>query len=54
LGLRRLIVTDTLPAADLPGIPLGAVSVAPLLADAIARLHDGRSLGDLLAHDPTP
>ena len=54
LGLRRLIVTDTLPAADLPGLPVCVVSVAPLVADAIARLHTGRSLGDLLAHDPTP
>lgn len=54
LSLRRLLVTDTLPAPDLPGIPVRVVSVAPLIADAITRLHAGRSLGDLLAHDPTP
>jgi phosphoribosylpyrophosphate synthetase len=30
------------------------VSVAPLIADAITLLHAGRSLSDLLAHDPTP
>ena len=53
LGLRRLLVTDTLPPADLAGIPVQVVGVAPLLADAVARLQAGRSLGDLLAHDPT-
>lgn len=54
LGLRRLLVTDTLPAAVLPGTPLRVVSVAPMLADAVSRLHAGRSLGDLLIHDSTP
>jgi len=54
LGLRRLIVTDTLSATELPGIPVRVVSVAPLVADAISRLHTGRSLGDLLVHDSTP
>jgi ribose-phosphate pyrophosphokinase len=54
LGLRRLSVTDTLPTPELPGIPVRVVTVAPLVADAISRLHDGRSLADLLAHDSTP
>jgi phosphoribosylpyrophosphate synthetase len=54
LGLRRLLVTDTLLTAELPGIPVRVVSVAPMLADAISRLHAGRSLGDLLVHDSTP
>lgn len=50
LPLRRLIVADTLPITGSPGLPLEVVSVAPLLADAIRRLHDDRSLADLLVH----
>ena len=50
LPLRRLVVTDSVPvAADLP-LPLQVESLAPLLADAIRRLHEGRSLDDLIAH----
>jgi ribose-phosphate pyrophosphokinase len=51
LGLRRVLVTDTLPVTDVPGVPVRVIGVAPLLADAISRLHTGRSLGDLLVHD---
>ena len=49
LPLRRLVVTDSLPlpATDLP---LRVVGLAPLLAQAIERLHAERSLADLLAH----
>jgi ribose-phosphate pyrophosphokinase len=50
LALRRLIVTDSVPvAADCP-LPVAVVSLAPLLADVIDRLHRGRSLDDLVAH----
>jgi ribose-phosphate pyrophosphokinase len=52
LALERLIVTDTVAlapsAAD--GLPLRVVSTAPLLAETIARLHEDRSLADLLVH----
>lgn len=51
LGLRHLLVTDTLPATEVPGVPIRVISIAPLLADAISRLHTGQSLGDLLVHD---
>jgi ribose-phosphate pyrophosphokinase len=51
LGLRRLFVTDTLPPTEVPGVPVCVISVAALLAEAVSRLHAGRSLGDLLAHD---
>jgi ribose-phosphate pyrophosphokinase len=53
LPLRRLTVTDTLPAgaAAVEGnLPLHVVSVAPLLADVVCRLHQDRSLADLLVH----
>ncbi|HUL02157.1 MAG TPA: ribose-phosphate pyrophosphokinase [Gemmatimonadales bacterium] len=51
LRLRRLIVSDsvTLPEVQLPGME--TASVAPLLGDALSRLHHDRSLNDLLVHD---
>ncbi|WP_255922915.1 ribose-phosphate diphosphokinase [Streptomyces humicola] len=52
LPIRRLLVTDTLTAhqtQNLP-LPLQVRSVAPLLADAIGRLHDNRPLDALLMH----
>ncbi len=50
LPIRRLIVTDTVGGARPAGLPLEIVSVAPLLADAIGRLHHGRSMSDLILH----
>ena len=49
---KRVIVTDTVtpPDAGGGGLPLHVVSVAPLLADAVKRLHEDRSLADLLVH----
>jgi ribose-phosphate pyrophosphokinase len=47
--LRRLVVTDSLPLPD-TGLPLRVVGLAPLLAQAIERLHAEQSLADLLAH----
>jgi ribose-phosphate pyrophosphokinase len=48
LSLQRLIVTDTVVSAPLGGLPLHVVSVASMLAEAIVRLHEDRSLSDLL------
>jgi ribose-phosphate pyrophosphokinase len=50
LPVRRLIATDSVasPAAD--GLPLQTVGLAPLLADAVKRLHHDESLADLLVH----
>jgi ribose-phosphate pyrophosphokinase len=45
---RRLIATDSLPVARTSALTLEVVSLAPLLADAIDRLHTNRSLEDLL------
>lgn len=47
LGLERLVVTDSLPPPDEPGLAVEVVSVAPLLADAIRRIEAGRRLDDL-------
>ncbi|MBF6181163.1 ribose-phosphate diphosphokinase [Nocardia otitidiscaviarum] len=49
LGLRRVLVTDTVAHRD-SAAPLDVCSVGPLLADAIARLHQDRPLAELAAH----
>ena len=56
-SIAEIVVTDTIPIpeqvrAALPGLRI--VSVANLLADAIERLHTGRSLSALFAHDAVP
>jgi ribose-phosphate pyrophosphokinase len=51
-GVRSLTVTDSLRQLPAPsGLPLTIVSVAPLLADAIAGLHHGRSLAESIKHE---
>ncbi|HEX9611752.1 MAG TPA: ribose-phosphate pyrophosphokinase [Gemmatimonadales bacterium] len=51
LGLRRLTVSDTVPAPRCPSdLPLRVVTIAPLLAEVVRRLHEDRSLADLLVH----
>ena len=59
-AIQRIIVTDTVPvpAEKRRKLPkLEVVSLAPLLADAIVRLHEGRSLSPLFRvhaeSDPT-
>jgi ribose-phosphate pyrophosphokinase len=51
-SIDRLIVTDTVPPFRLgPGAhrdKVEVLSAAPLLAEAIGRLHAGRSLADLV------
>jgi ribose-phosphate pyrophosphokinase len=51
-AIDSLVVTDTVPPFRLPADAardkLVIVPVAPLLAEAIARLHDDRALTDLL------
>jgi ribose-phosphate pyrophosphokinase len=50
LPVRHFLVTDTLPVHEAPNLPLPLQvrSVAPLLADAIGRLHDNKPLDALL------
>jgi ribose-phosphate pyrophosphokinase len=49
--LRRLVVTDTIRMTDDKchrcGDKIQVLSVAPLLADVILRIHEGRSVGEL-------
>lgn len=47
--IQRVLVTDTVAQPAASGMPLGVCSVAPLLADAIGRLHRDEPLDDLLA-----
>ncbi len=51
LRLRRLLVTDSVATTPVDLLPFEVASVGPLLGEAISRLHDGRSLGDLLVHE---
>jgi len=48
--VRRLIVTDSVATPVLPAFPLEVVGLATLLAQAVDRLHNDRSLSDLLTH----
>jgi ribose-phosphate pyrophosphokinase len=45
----RVVLTDSLLAADHPGLRVEVRSLAPLLADAISRLHNDQDMADLLA-----
>jgi ribose-phosphate pyrophosphokinase len=51
-AIERIVITDTVPTFRLAPGPVSGkidvVSAAPLLAEAIARLHEGRSLTDLV------
>jgi ribose-phosphate pyrophosphokinase len=47
-GVRRLLVTDTVPVPPVHALPTEVHSVAALLADAIGRLHHGGDMADLL------
>src|SRR5215216_529576 len=48
--VERFIVTDSVPPPEGLGLPLEVVSLAPLLASAIDRLHNDRSLDELIEH----
>jgi ribose-phosphate pyrophosphokinase len=50
IPVERFIVTDSVPPPEGLALPLELVSLAPLLADAIDRLHNERSLDELLEH----
>jgi ribose-phosphate pyrophosphokinase len=49
LPVKRVVTSDSVVSSPGP-LPLERVSLAPLLADAISRLHGDRSLSDLIAH----
>ncbi len=48
LGLDRLLVTDSIPARHFPRLEIEVIPLAPLLSEAIGRLHGGRPLAELL------
>jgi ribose-phosphate pyrophosphokinase len=50
LPITRLLVTDSVSDAVPADLVVQRATVAPLLADAITRLHQGRSLSDLILH----
>lgn len=50
LPIRRLVATDSVAAPEQLPFPVHTVSLAPLLAEAIRRLHAQQSLGDLILH----
>ncbi len=50
LRLRRLIVTDSVALPDLQLLRIEVATVAPLLGEAVSRLHHDRSLSELLVH----
>jgi ribose-phosphate pyrophosphokinase len=50
LPIGRLVTTDTVPPrVDLP-LPVEVATVAPLLVEAIRRLHRDESLSELVVH----
>ena len=50
LPLKRVVVTDSLPQRGYGSLPLQIVSIAPMLAETVARLDVGESMNDLLSH----
>jgi ribose-phosphate pyrophosphokinase len=50
MPVRRLVVTDSVAQPASLALPLQIVTLAPLLAEAIVRLHEDRSLSDLIVH----
>src|SRR5206468_4279743 len=49
--LRSLVVTDTIPLPEAKRHPkIKVLSVAPLLADAIFRIHEDNSVSELFSH----
>jgi ribose-phosphate pyrophosphokinase len=50
LPLKRILVTDSLPQTDHGSLPIHIVSLAPMLAETVARLNGDESLSKLLSH----
>lgn len=48
--LQRCVATDSVAGAGGHRLPMEVAGLAPLLGEAISRLHADRSLGELLAH----
>ena len=51
-GVREVVVTDTIPLPPAKRIPLiKTLSVAPLIGEAIRRIHNGQSVGALFSSE---
>ncbi len=50
LPLKRIVVTDSLPAPQHGSLTLQVVSLAPMLAETVSRLNVGESMTELLSH----
>lgn len=46
-GIKELITTNTTPQLSVPGVSTKVLCVAPLLAQAILRIHEGESVSSL-------
>jgi ribose-phosphate pyrophosphokinase len=47
-AIRELVTTDTIPPIQTGGFPVTVLSMAELLAEAISRIHEDRSVSSLL------
>jgi ribose-phosphate pyrophosphokinase len=50
LPIRRVLISDSVELRPKLPLPVEVVTVAPLLAEAIRRLHEAESLSDLIVH----
>lgn len=50
LPIRQIVVSDSVVVPAERPVPVRVASLGPLLAEAIRRLHQNRSLSDLIAH----
>jgi ribose-phosphate pyrophosphokinase len=47
-NLKEIVITDTVPLPELKRHPkITVLSIAPLLGEAIRRIHEGRSIGEM-------
>jgi ribose-phosphate pyrophosphokinase len=51
LPIDRLLTTDSVAMVRDIELPMQVLSLAPLIADVITRLHENKSLGDLIWHE---
>jgi ribose-phosphate pyrophosphokinase len=47
LKIKEIITTNTTPQPEMPGVPTKVLCVAPLLGEAILRIHEGESVSSL-------
>ncbi len=50
MPIRQIVFSDTVSASPQSSLPIQITSIAPLLAEAIKRLHNEQSLSDLIVH----